>query len=165
MNDHQQMLSDLIIGAVEGGTGYWAEVSAYKWSDNDLWPASAVLHEMDGDKVLLLDVVNVENAMYRIAYDAQLSVRSNIRSEVLRGARHERRGQLRLRHERRDRAGGRVRGVGVRMKVLLTIETVIDVPAISDVNDNSIIDGLWQWIAEGEGLDVQEMSSNVVPTH
>lgn len=32
-----QFLADVIIAAVEGGTGYWAAVSAYRWTDG---PAS-----------------------------------------------------------------------------------------------------------------------------
>lgn len=46
----EQFLADVIVCAVEGGTGYWAQVSAYRHSDG---PAAtfAVLHEMseDGD--------------------------------------------------------------------------------------------------------------------
>jgi len=49
------------------------------------------------------------------------------------------------------------------MIVKLNIEALIEVEQISDVNDDSIGGGLWQWIAEGEGLDIQELSSTVAP--
>lgn len=42
----QRFLADIIIGAVEGGTGYWAQVSVYK---HDCPPAetTATLHEIE----------------------------------------------------------------------------------------------------------------------
>ncbi len=42
-----QFLADLIITAVEGGTGYWAQVSDYHWDDPDPNSTYAVLHEID----------------------------------------------------------------------------------------------------------------------
>jgi hypothetical protein len=31
--EREQFLADIITGAVEGGTGYWAQVSQYQWVD------------------------------------------------------------------------------------------------------------------------------------
>ena len=44
--EREQFLADIITGAVEGGTGYWAQVSGYVW---DCPPAEcrATLHDME----------------------------------------------------------------------------------------------------------------------
>jgi hypothetical protein len=41
-----ELLTNAIVCAVEGGTGYWAKVSGYDWSENGQF-AVAYLHEMD----------------------------------------------------------------------------------------------------------------------
>lgn len=48
--EREEFLSSIIITAVEGGTGYWAQVSRYKWEGLPDKDVHAVLHEMtDGD--------------------------------------------------------------------------------------------------------------------
>ena len=48
--EREQFLADIIIGAVEGGTGYWACVSEYKHPDDNPAATYAVLHEaLDDD--------------------------------------------------------------------------------------------------------------------
>lgn len=42
----EEFLSDVVIGAVEGGTGYWAQVVEYRHSDG---PARATLVDLDDD--------------------------------------------------------------------------------------------------------------------
>jgi len=67
-----QLLADIIVTAVEGGTGYWAQVSEYK---HDCPPAEtyAVLHEWNDEtdsyeeKGKRLDVRKVRAAMVEIA--------------------------------------------------------------------------------------------------
>lgn len=84
MNARQQMLSDVVIAAVEGGTGYWAQVSNYRWAEDDSFPASAELTDIteQGGQHFRLDAVSVCNAMYRIANDYEFSVRGEIRKLV-----------------------------------------------------------------------------------
>lgn len=56
--ERERFLSDIITAAVEGGTGYWAQVSQYQWVDTDGTikvtvgrqnglGARATLHELD----------------------------------------------------------------------------------------------------------------------
>jgi len=42
----ERMLADILIGAIEGGTGYWATVSAYQHSGS-AGETSATLHEIE----------------------------------------------------------------------------------------------------------------------
>jgi hypothetical protein len=44
--ERQRLLADILIGAVEGGTGYWATVSAYQHS-GPASDTSATLHEIE----------------------------------------------------------------------------------------------------------------------
>ena len=63
--ERNTLLADVIITAVEGGTGYWAAVSGYKWSDEAPETTRATLHELnedgtdyDGDQhVLTVDAI------------------------------------------------------------------------------------------------------------
>lgn len=49
--EREQFLADIIITAVEGGTGYWAAVSGYVWCDAEEGERAAntkaTLHELD----------------------------------------------------------------------------------------------------------------------
>jgi hypothetical protein len=88
MTDREQMLSDVITCAVEGGTGYWAQVERYKWQD--VPTAYAVLRESPGDEAerqtelpIVLTTATVENAMFRIAHDPAFAVNSEIRKCVV----------------------------------------------------------------------------------
>ena len=46
--EREQFLADIITTAVEGGTGYWASVSQYRWDGLPARDVFAVLHE-EGD--------------------------------------------------------------------------------------------------------------------
>lgn len=61
-----QILDDLVTTAVEGGTGYWAQVSVYHWEGV---PAVAVLHAMDDpeSKGLTLNRDVVRRGLNRLA--------------------------------------------------------------------------------------------------
>lgn len=87
MNARENMLSDIIICAVEGGTGYWATADRYRHDANtytpDAVPASVLLEEMEGDARIELNVVAVENAMFRIAHDFAFEVNKAIRKAVI----------------------------------------------------------------------------------
>jgi len=47
--DREQFLADILIGAIEGGTGYWASVSRYK---HDCPPGEthATIHDLEDDE-------------------------------------------------------------------------------------------------------------------
>jgi hypothetical protein len=45
--ERTQFLADIITTAVEGGTGYWAYTSGYKWSEEKPEIAEATLTEME----------------------------------------------------------------------------------------------------------------------
>lgn len=52
MSARAEFLNDVLITAVEGGIGYWSQVSAYRWSDGEGEPlevASVIVHEMNDD--------------------------------------------------------------------------------------------------------------------
>lgn len=58
-DERATFLADIIIAAVEGGTGYWASVSAYKWTDGPE-VTTATLHPEDepgAAHVVTLDVI------------------------------------------------------------------------------------------------------------
>lgn len=84
MDPRTQMFSDVIITAVEGGTGYWAQASAYKWSGDDTYPASVELtDDIDANRdTHPVDIVTVANAMYRIVYDPTVKLSASIREAV-----------------------------------------------------------------------------------
>ena len=44
-----KILSDILITAVEGGTGYWAQCSDYEWSDEHPETTQVRLHEVEAD--------------------------------------------------------------------------------------------------------------------
>jgi hypothetical protein len=69
MSDNRQMfLSDIIIGAVEGGTGYWAQASEYHWSDEHPETTTVKLHDMEeDDQEYVLTTADVEKALTVIA--------------------------------------------------------------------------------------------------
>lgn len=69
-----EMLTDILVAAVEGGTGYWAQVSDYNYSNDDPTRRGATLHELDDDaptgyspKGIRLTLETIENAMVAIA--------------------------------------------------------------------------------------------------
>lgn len=85
MDARTNLFSDIIIGAVEGGTGYWAEAQGYRWSGEDEYPATVELVDIteQGGKRVRLDVVTVANAMFRVANDPLFNVNPTIRGHVV----------------------------------------------------------------------------------
>lgn len=47
--ERTQFLADIIVGAVEGGTGYWAYASGYHWSDDKPDATRVTLIPMDDE--------------------------------------------------------------------------------------------------------------------
>lgn len=47
--ERDRFYADILIGAVEGGTGYWAAVSGYHWSDEKPATTRATLHELNDE--------------------------------------------------------------------------------------------------------------------
>lgn len=84
MNERENMLSDVITGAIEGGTGYWAYTTEYSyWHGGDL-PTTATLEEMEEpNRKVELNIVAVENAMFRIAHDPAFEVNSETRKQIV----------------------------------------------------------------------------------
>lgn len=93
MDPRTQMFSDVIITAVEGGTGYWAVADKYRWSDDDSYPATVTLIEQDSaggfDSLnrepigaYPVTVHGIAAAMYRIAFDPTIGVSNSIQRSV-----------------------------------------------------------------------------------
>lgn len=59
-------LSDVIIGAVEGGTGYWAQVSGYHWSDDDPSATEVIFHDMEDGTEYPMDIDKVASAIGKL---------------------------------------------------------------------------------------------------
>lgn len=47
--ERAEFLQDVLITAVEGGTGYWAAVSGYRYDDDKPETASVTLHPLNDD--------------------------------------------------------------------------------------------------------------------
>lgn len=76
----ENFLKDVLIGAVEGGTGYWAQVSKYN-PDN----GTVTLHEFDDDGISESHDVTlgtIERGVQRIVTDRELVNRA-IREDVI----------------------------------------------------------------------------------
>jgi hypothetical protein len=82
VNAREQMFSDVIITAVEGGTGYWAVASGYHFDGEDRHPASVTLTEQGAHVGYPVTVHGIAAAMYRIAHDRTVKVREDIRQDV-----------------------------------------------------------------------------------
>lgn len=96
--ERTEFLSDIIIGAVEGGTGYWAQVSAYQYvmdgevtvytgkREGDL--TRAVLHELNDDETgykdeaLVLDIDAVARALGKIKR-GEVTLNSTLKGYIL----------------------------------------------------------------------------------
>ena len=62
--EREQFLADILITAIEGGTGYWAAVSGYKWSDEAPETTRATLHELNDEETAY------DGAQYDLTIDA-----------------------------------------------------------------------------------------------
>lgn len=84
--ERERFLADIIITAVEGGTGYWASVSAYDHPEDSPAETRAILHEEDGERYsevpleVTLDVVALGIA--RIKQDG-FSIRSELKNDII----------------------------------------------------------------------------------
>lgn len=86
MTEQEKMLNDVIVTAVEGGTGYWAAALKYDpgYGESALsydTPASVFLCEEDGDVVALLNPQTVKLAMLAIRDRQEINVADRFRSE------------------------------------------------------------------------------------
>jgi hypothetical protein len=77
MNDLEQMLSDTITTAIEGGIGYWSATLSYDWSEDGSEPTTATIENEDDRGVFHLNIHGIAAAMYRIAHDRDLNVNGN----------------------------------------------------------------------------------------
>lgn len=67
--EHFQLLTNVLITAVEGGVGYWASCSDYNYSNPDPDNRGAVLYELeegDGAEALHVTLHTIEVGMERI---------------------------------------------------------------------------------------------------
>lgn len=92
-DERATFLADIIIAAVEGGTGYWASVSAYKWT---LGPelTTATLHpedEPDTSHVVTLDTIAHGIAVIR---REEHLARVDIRTAILQADRYSDAGDI-----------------------------------------------------------------------
>lgn len=75
-----QFLADIICTAVEGGTGYWAQVSNYRW-DCEPELTTATLHDMEDGKTYPLTIESIADGIAKVI-DPEFKVRSDIEQYV-----------------------------------------------------------------------------------
>ena len=89
-HEREQFLADILITAVEGGTGYWAAVSGYDWSDEEPATTRVTLHEVNDDETaydgaqhqVTIDVI--ATGVHR-ALDRETRVNQTIRESIAMG--------------------------------------------------------------------------------
>jgi hypothetical protein len=59
----EEFLSDIITTAIEGGTGYWAQVSGYHWSDDEPATTRATLHDMEDGATFALTIEDIARGL------------------------------------------------------------------------------------------------------
>jgi hypothetical protein len=95
--ERARFLSDIVVGAVEGGTGYWACVSRYRNSDET--DTRAVLHELNDDcdgyveTGVELNVDVVATGIGRIVR-GDVGVRSDLRTTITQASRENDAGDI-----------------------------------------------------------------------
>lgn len=85
--DREQFLADIITTAVEGGIGYWSQVSAYKWTDGPKLTRAVVhpLNEADDGYVaegLELTIDHVASGIARIMFADGVNVGATMRQAI-----------------------------------------------------------------------------------
>lgn len=84
-------LQDVLVAAVEGGTGYWAQVSGYRWSDDNPETGQATFHVLDDDGIASGDrhLVNLETIATGISRIVQndVQVRADLRAVIAEASR------------------------------------------------------------------------------
>lgn len=97
-DERQQFLADIITTAVEGGTGYWAAVSGYKWSEGAA-TTRATLHELNDDETAFdgetykLTIDEIATGIRRIT-TGEISVNDRIRKAIAQANRENDAGNL-----------------------------------------------------------------------
>jgi hypothetical protein len=85
--EREQFLADVIITAVEGGTGYWATAADYHWSDDEPTTTRVKLTpEDDREAEYLVDIDVIAKGISEIKREVH-SCRSDIRESILAGDR------------------------------------------------------------------------------
>lgn len=89
MNEREEMAGDVLIAAVEGGIGYWSEVTQYDHgmaddSTKQIRCATATIRDIEepGNPIEQLTVENIIAAMELIRDDGSFSVRSEYRGVI-----------------------------------------------------------------------------------
>lgn len=90
--EREQFLADIIISAVEGGTGYWAAVSRYR-HDCPAADTTATLHDEDDGKVYVLTIDTIATGIGRVLGDG-FKVRGDILDQVKCGSRENDAGEI-----------------------------------------------------------------------
>jgi hypothetical protein len=108
--ERTEFLGDILTTAVEGGTGYWAQVSQYQWVDSDgsvrvhSGPrtgegARAVLHRLNDDESgyvdegLVIDIDVIAAGLAKIAAPG-FSINEKLRQEIAYANRHNDAGEI-----------------------------------------------------------------------
>lgn len=119
--EREEFLSDVIIGAVEGGTGYWASVASYRWEDRPAANIYAVLIDEEqeddvrafaelfasahGRKIKLSELIDECDGIYRLDIDAvakgiglivrgEVGVRSDLKALIAQASRENDAGDI-----------------------------------------------------------------------
>ena len=96
--EREQFLADIIITAVEGGTGYWAAVSAYKWTEGAA-ATRATLHELNDEQTAFdgdehkLTIDAIATGIGRIER-GEVGVNDRIRKAILEASRENDAGMI-----------------------------------------------------------------------
>jgi hypothetical protein len=94
--ERARFLGDIIIGAVEGGIGYWSQVSRYRWQDCD---AHATVHVVKDDESgyeeegLALDIEAVERGL-KLIREGGCGLNARLRNRLMLADRSNDAGQL-----------------------------------------------------------------------
>jgi hypothetical protein len=96
--ERTRFLGDIITGAVEGGTGYWAKVSQYQWQDSDGSirvvvgqrvgdGPRAALHPLTDEQTfspdaVVVDVETVATGLNRILVEPTCRLRADLRRTI-----------------------------------------------------------------------------------
>jgi hypothetical protein len=80
----EQFLADIIVGAVEGGTGYWAQVSGYHWSDDEPAETRATLHDMEDSATFALTIEDIARGLAMIVDErGEFRLNDQLRSSIV----------------------------------------------------------------------------------
>lgn len=87
-------LQDVLITAVEGGTGYWASVSDYHWDDDAPDTARATLHDMEeDDREHRVTIDTIASGVRRIVH-GEVQLNLTLRTAITYGSLHNDAGDI-----------------------------------------------------------------------